>query len=52
MQLACTLAAPEHREFLPFKGMTSAHDTHCRRKLFETGSVSGVPSTPSNTTGW
>jgi len=44
------LAAPEHREFLPFKGMTSAHDAHCRRKIFEMGSVSGVPSTGSTTT--
>jgi len=52
MQLAGALAAAKHREFLPFKGMTSAHDAHCRRKVFEMGSVSGVPSTPSNTTGW
>jgi len=50
MQLAGTLAAPEHREFLPFKGMTSAHDADCRRKLFEMGSVSGVPSAASRTT--
>ena len=47
MQLACTLAAPKQREFLPFKGMTSAHDAHCRRKVFEMGSVSGVPLTES-----
>jgi hypothetical protein len=50
MQLACPLAAPEHGEFLPFKGMASANDTHCRRKLFEMGSVSCVPSTASTTT--
>ena len=47
MQLASPLAAPEHREFLPFKGMASANDPHCRRKLFEMGSVLCVPSTPS-----
>jgi len=52
MQLASALAAPEHREFQPFKGMASANDPYCRRKLFEMGSVSSVPSTPSNTTGW
>jgi hypothetical protein len=50
MQLACTLAAPEYREFLPFEGMTPAHDAHGRRKAFEMGSVSGVPSTGSITT--
>ena len=49
MQLACALAAPEHREFLPFKGMAFAHDTHSRRKLFAMGSVSGVPSIKSIT---
>ena len=50
MQLACTLVAPEHREFLPFKGMAFANDPHGRRKLFEMGSVSCVPSTASTTT--
>jgi len=44
MQLACPLAAPEHREFQPFEGVASSYDTHGRRKLFEMGSVSGVPS--------
>jgi len=45
MELAPTLAAPEHREFLTFKGMALAHDTHRWRKVFEMGSVSSVPST-------
>ena len=50
MQQASPLAAPEHREFQPFKGMASANDPHGRRKLFEMGSVSCVPSTASTTT--
>lgn len=45
MQLARSLAAPEHRELLPFDGMTPAHDAHCRRKAFEMGSVLCVPLT-------
>jgi hypothetical protein len=52
MQQASALAAPEHREFQPFKGMASANDPHCRRKLFEMGSVSCVPSITSITNGW
>jgi hypothetical protein len=51
MQLAGALAAAEHRELLPFKGMPPAHDAHLRRKVFEMGSVSSLPSTPSITTG-
>ncbi|MFO1330928.1 MAG: hypothetical protein U1E95_00485 [Rubrivivax sp.] len=47
MQLASALAAVEHREFLPFEGMTAPDDANGRRKVFEMGSVSGVPSTPS-----
>jgi hypothetical protein len=47
MQPACALAAAEHHEFLPFKGMTAADDANCRRKVFEMGSVSGLPSTTS-----
>jgi len=47
MQLASPHAAPEHRKFPPFKGMAFANDPHCRRKLFEMGSVSCVPSTRS-----
>jgi hypothetical protein len=51
MQLAGTLAAAEYRELLPFKGMTPANDAHGRRKVFEMGSVSGLPSTTSTITG-
>jgi hypothetical protein len=50
MQPACTPAAPEYREFVPFKSVPSAHDAHCRWELFEMGSVSGIPSTASTTT--
>ena len=52
MQLASTLAAAEYREFLPFEGMTPAHNAHGWRKVFEMGSVSGLPSTRSVMSGW
>ena len=51
MRLASTFAATEYRKFMPFKGMTPPNDPHCRRKVFEMGSVSGVPSTTSTITG-
>jgi hypothetical protein len=51
MLLACALAATEDREFLPLKCVALAHDAHRRREVFEMGSVSGLPSTPSSTTG-
>jgi len=44
MQLARALAAAEHHEFLPFEGMTTPDDANGRRKGFEMGSVSGLPS--------
>lgn len=50
MRLAGTLAAAEYHKLLPFQGMPPAYDAHGRWKVFEMGSVSGVPSTRSITT--